>query len=129
MRFNGRKQFAGAFGRSGLVKKSVYNKPVKANEKHQYGDDWSQQSARCKKRDDYRCQASKVGLPKCSNRFPPPLSHLLHAHHLVPWVKCKDNRLSNLVTLCLSCHERHHNKKIGCQQISKKQIEFSKKLR
>jgi 5-methylcytosine-specific restriction endonuclease McrA len=31
-------------------------------------------------------------------------SERLHAHHVIPWIDSKDDRLTNLVTLCSSCH-------------------------
>lgn len=117
--------FSSSIGRHSLKSKSSI-KP-KTN-KHPYGDDWEQNSALCRKRDDYRCMAHKIGLPKCDNRFPPPLHHLIHAHHIVPWIKSKNNSLKNLISLCTSCHSKTHGKQIG-YSATDAQIKYSKKLR
>lgn len=126
MRMNGRKQFAPGVGRPSIKKYS--NTTANSGKIHPYGDDFPAQSKLCKKRDDYRCMAHTIGLPKCNNRFPPPLSHLLHAHHKVRWIKSKDNSLKNLISLCTSCHNREHGRKVG-YEATEAQIKFSKKLR
>lgn len=124
---NGRSQFKGV-GRAGVMKKHFAAKPASLTS-HPYGDDWPAQSAACKKRDDYRCMAHKIGLPKCSNRFPPPLTHLLGAHHIIRFAKSKDNRLSNLVSLCHECHSKEHGGKHVGYAATQAQKNFSKKLR
>jgi len=121
----GRKKFSSAVGRPTINSRS-FSKPA-SKTSHPYGDDWPQQSALCKKRDDYRCMAHKIGLPRCKNRFPPPLHHLLHAHHLVRWVKSKNNSLKNLITLCTTCHNKEHGRKVG-YEATEAQVRFSRKL-
>lgn len=125
----GRAMFAsGSVGRPSM-KRSNYAKTKIGSSEHPYGADWPSISAAVKKRDDYKCMAHKVGLPTCQNRFPPPLSGLCHAHHIVPWNKCKSNKMSNLVTLCVQCHEATHGGKHIGHKATDKQIRFSKKLR
>lgn len=35
-------------------------------------------------------------------------SESLVVHHIVPWPETQDNRLENLLTLCIGCHKRTH---------------------
>ena len=49
-------------------------------------------------RDNYTCQ--KCGK-KCSNKLGPDY---IQCHHKEPWRKTKNNDMTNLITLCLSCH-------------------------
>lgn len=101
----GRKKFAGV-NKTPISK----SKPYKTNSSiHPYGDDWPVISAAVKKRDNYTCQAHKIGLPKCNARYPGAFSHLLEAHHIIPFRKCKSNDMRNLVTLCRDCHSKTHD--------------------
>lgn len=50
------------------------------------------------KRDNYTCQSCGIsGIGMC-------------AHHIIPWEISKDDRLENLMTLCISCHMQIHRK-------------------
>jgi 5-methylcytosine-specific restriction endonuclease McrA len=63
---------------------------------------WKIQRNRCLKRDEYTCK--RCG---CKNKE-------LHIHHIIPWYIYENNKLSNLITLCESCHmkiEREYDKK------------------
>lgn len=72
-----------------------------------YGSNWRRQRNRARKRDGYKCQHCGVSESK--------LSHKLDVHHIRPLRDFggdyeKANRLSNLITLCRTCHalaERH----------------------
>lgn len=57
------------------------------------GPDWRVQRERAKQRDGHACQhCGKTGK--------------LSVHHMTPYRVSQDNRLSNLVTLCGSCHRK-----------------------
>lgn len=60
--------------------------------------EWKDLSAQCKERDGHICQ-------ECQQAFP---SRRLHAHHLIERRDGGTDTLDNLITLCLSCHRRHH---------------------
>ena len=64
------------------------------------GEDWDTQRKLCYKRDKYTCQDCGIVRSKS----------LLSAHHLVDYIKTKDNRLENLITLCLRCHGKRHGR-------------------
>jgi hypothetical protein len=54
---------------------------------------WKKQSARVFKRDNYQCQL-------CGS------NKKLNAHHVIPWRVEHNDKMSNLITLCDSCHRR-----------------------
>ncbi len=120
----GRRMFAGISAKPSF---SSFKKSY--GDKHPYGDDWPTQSKLCKKRDDYRCRADAIGLPKCSNRFPGQFSHLLEAHHVIPFRKCKSNDLRNLITLCKDCHNKTHKHMNDREGLSDKQKKVSRYFR
>mgnify|MGYP002072821447 CR=1 FL=1 len=91
-----------------LTKSSSKKLPTKA----MYGENWEELSQYVKKRDNYTCQAEKLGLSKCRVRFAPPFSNLLHAHHIIPLPK-GPNHPKNIITLCVSCHSKIHNRYLG----------------
>ena len=122
----GRRMFSSAVGRPSPNKRSN-SKTRNVEGVHPYGEDFPAQSLLCRKRDDYRCMAHKIGMARCHNRFPPPLHHLLAAHHIVPWIKSKNNSLRNLITLCHTCHSKEHGKSIG-YAATEAQKRYSKKL-
>lgn len=72
-----------------------------------YPPDWEWRSHKVKERDEYTCQASpeKVGLPTCSKVG---REEELHAHHIIPISKGGKHSFENLITLCLSCHDKLH---------------------
>lgn len=57
-------------------------------------------------RDDYTCQICGVRGGKFGNSE-------VHAHHITPLSEGGSHNLSNLVTLCESCHSSQHNYDIG----------------
>ena len=58
---------------------------------------WDFKDARTKvlERDNYCCT-------QCGD------NHLLCVHHITPWEYSHDNNLTNLITLCISCHLHIH---------------------
>jgi 5-methylcytosine-specific restriction endonuclease McrA len=61
------------------------------------GPNWNRQRSKARKRDDFECQ-------HCGNS-----ENQLNVHHIIPYKAFDDyekaNRLSNLITLCESCHQ------------------------
>lgn len=68
----------------------------------QYPDDWDERRQRVYKRDGYKCQ-------NCGARGGPGGNTRLHAHHKTPVSEGGSHRLSNLITLCPSCHNDQHD--------------------
>jgi hypothetical protein len=67
--------------------------------------DWDTRRRRAYKRDDWTCR-------RCGRRSGPYADGdgvRLHAHHKVPRSKGGSNQLSNLTTLCESCHNDSHS--------------------
>lgn len=77
-------------------------------DKRSYGDNWKELSAACKERDNYTCR-------KCKRYFPPGTRKNIHADHIVPISGGGKNKLTNLQTLCIWCHEKktNANRKLG----------------
>lgn len=66
-----------------------------------YGRNWTSQRRKAINRDNHQCQ-------NCGKKYDKPRS--LHVHHIIPAVLFKNdyeaaNDLSNLITLCIKCHE------------------------
>ena len=70
------------------------------NDANDYGPDWQRMRAQSRERDGYRCQ--QCGLAEDGRQH--------HVHHKIPFKKFAHaqaaNQLSNLITLCASCHQR-----------------------
>lgn len=80
--------------------------------RHDYGPNWTEQRARARARDGYRCQ--RCGISEAE------LGRELDVHHLIPFREFKydphdparanryleANRLENLITLCPACHRQ-----------------------
>lgn len=81
----------------GLFKVLDLDSPYSAKE---YGPNWSKQRQKCLERDEYTCQVCSVRGDE--------LNRELAVHHITPRRKFDDNwgqnRLSNLIALCPSCH-------------------------
>lgn len=117
------------YGPKGVGRPRIFQKRrTEPTGAHQYGDDWPQISAEVRKRDNYQCMAHKIGLPPCKNRFPPPLHHLLHCHHIHRWAKSKNNAMKNLITVCVTCHGKEHGRSVG-RDPTAKQMRFAKNLK
>jgi DEAD/DEAH box helicase domain-containing protein len=71
-----------------------------SNDANKYGPDWTQQRDRARSRDEFRCQV--CGLEEGDREH--------HVHHKTPFRQFDSpktaNQISNLVTLCPSCHRR-----------------------
>jgi DEAD/DEAH box helicase domain-containing protein len=71
-----------------------------ANDPNDYGPNWAAQRDRARERDSHRCQ--QCGTPEGARAH--------HVHHKIPFRAFASyqqaNQLSNLVTLCPSCHRR-----------------------
>ncbi len=63
-----------------------------------YGDDWSKIRLIIYKRDNFTCQECGITMNETRKAH--------HIHHIVPFLQSFDNSLSNLITLCPSCHKR-----------------------
>jgi hypothetical protein len=74
-----------------------------------YPPDWKARTKAVFRRDDYTCQS-------CGEKSGPHAGEEgaeLLAHHEAPLAKGRSNRLDNLETLCVECHEREHDHPIG----------------
>lgn len=75
----------------------------------EYGPNWNEQRKKARKRDSYTCQRCGIGKKAHMEKY----GTLPHVHHIVPWHEFqspeKRNALSNLVTLCASCHKKIEN--------------------
>ncbi|MGB0385863.1 MAG: HNH endonuclease [Ardenticatenaceae bacterium] len=83
-----------------------------------YGPSWNQQAKKVRKRDGYRCQCCGISQKK--------LTRSLDVHHIRPFKEFgyipgqndnykKANELSNLISLCGSCHRKAETGKIPIQ--------------
>lgn len=72
-----------------------------------YGPNWHEKRRRALARDDYECAACGVTEAEHRERF----NSGLEVHHIIParefeWDE-EMNRLNNLVTLCIQCHQKY----------------------
>lgn len=80
------------------------------NKRSYRGDDWEDVRRQVYKRDRYTCRHCLI---KCVSRKRFEAGNtdgkaLIQCHHLEPWSATKNNDLSNLITLCASCHKKTH---------------------
>lgn len=86
-----------------------------------YGPNWKRQAREARKRDGYKCQHCNVAQSD--------LNCLLHVHHIKPFRTFnyvvganenykKANRLSNLISLCPSCHHKAEPDDYRIQQMT-----------
>ena len=66
-----------------------------------YPEDWDSRRRRVYRRDSHQCQ-------KCNAKGGPRGDVELHAHHITPKSQGGSHELSNLETLCKSCHASAH---------------------
>lgn len=68
------------------------------------GPDWTEIAGKARARDQHQCQGCGMSREQHAERW----GKALEVHHIVPFYEFTDhkkaNRLSNLVTLCKSCH-------------------------
>lgn len=101
-------QFAGRCLVRGLYNLAGLDSPYSAKE---YGPNWTKQRNRCLDRDGRQCRVCGVDGSE--------LDRELAVHHITPRTRFDDgdwramNDLSNLVTLCHSCHGRFERKFVG----------------
>lgn len=74
--------------------------------KNYRGEDWEQARRAALERDRYMCQ-----YLKCINQA-------TAVHHIIPYSKTKDNRLSNLISLCNKHHKHEDNHYVQFKQVS-----------
>lgn len=78
------------------------------------GPDWKAVSDRARKRDGFKCQHCGMTQEECLSRS----GRDLDVHHIVPfhnWPNAKAaNKMSNLISLCASCHRIEEAK---CEQV------------
>lgn len=66
-----------------------------------YPEDWNKRRKKVYKRDNYECQS-------CGKRGGPYGDFELHADHITPISEGGSHKLSNLRTLCKTCHVQRH---------------------
>ena len=77
------------------------------------GEDWYSQRQKALIRDNYTCQDCNVHRDKLDS------PRHMHVHHISPYQISNDNSLENLITLCVSCHnKREHVDGIHSMNIS-----------
>ncbi len=76
-----------------------------------YGDDWDKIRYLVYCRDRFTCQHCWSKMNK---------NNILHVHHKIPFLISFDNSLTNLITLCASCHRREDAKIIKELKLQKK---------
>jgi len=71
-----------------------------------YGSNWNDQRNKARERDECTCQRCGIEQEEHIEKY----GTLPHVHHIRPWHEFKSeekrNALSNLVTLCASCHRK-----------------------
>jgi 5-methylcytosine-specific restriction endonuclease McrA len=68
------------------------------------GEAWDKARMRALVRDDFQCQAHRLGLPPCGETR---LRHL-QVHHKIERQHGGTHDLDNLLTVCASCHSKIH---------------------
>lgn len=67
------------------------------------GEDWYSQRQKALTRDLYKCQDCGILRSQLEN------PQHMHVHHIIPYQLSKDNSLDNLITLCVSCHNKREH--------------------
>lgn len=81
-----------------------------------YGDDWEAVRMLVYARDNFVCKDCGMNMHESSSKFGCPL----HVHHKIPFLQSFDNSLTNLITLCKSCHLSAENK---ARHLSKSEVD------
>ena len=74
------------------------------------GHNWEEQRIEVYKRDNYTCQKCSVKCVSRRDATPKSFHQIIQCHHIVFWRETQDNSLSNLVTMCVTCHAKVHQK-------------------
>lgn len=86
-----------------------------ARERADYGLSWPSQRQRTLERDGHTCQRCGINAEQHKEKY----GMSLHVHHIIPWHEFDDheqrNDLSNLVTLCASCHGEYEQLPVNPQ--------------
>jgi predicted HNH restriction endonuclease len=73
--------------------------------KKYYGENWRKQRREARKRDNYKCVMCGITEEEYGME--------LSVHHIIPFVAFDDyreaNKLSNLISVCESCHRKIHS--------------------
>ena len=81
----------------------------KGGTKPHYGKSWREQREKAVERDQYTCQSCGI----TADEHLQDVGTDLHVHHITPWDEFDNheerNKLSNLITLCASCHRTWEN--------------------
>ena len=82
--------------------------PEITGEQYQYGELFYHRNYKqaCKVRDGFKCRVCKKQRTPSAYRNS---SKNLQAHHIKPRIEGGTDRLSNLMTLCKDCHDKHHS--------------------
>lgn len=74
------------------------------------GPYWDEIRKECYKRDNYVCQDCGVKCIGKAGANKETTNKIIQCHHIKGFESEKDNKIDNLVTLCLSCHLKRHGK-------------------
>lgn len=78
-------------GRKKYCSRDCANKAMVKATVYVYGKTWAKQRRKARQRDGHTCQTCGA-------------TENLHVHHKIPYRISRSNALSNLITLCASCH-------------------------
>jgi len=78
------------------------------NKKCWRGNDWETLRKEIYKRDEYTCQ--NCGIKCVSKNRKNSGFNIIQCHHIESYKINKNNKKGNLITLCLRCHLKVHNK-------------------
>lgn len=95
-----------------ILKRGMGNPNYRGGAVEYRGPNWRRQSRLARVRDGYTCQI-------CGKK---PKLHRCHVHHIKPYREFDGdwqsaNELSNLITLCASCHARVEAGKLDCPKL------------
>lgn len=68
-----------------------------------HDSDYYENRAKALIRDDFTCQAHRIGLPECGRR-----TVHMEIHHIKWLSRGGTHELTNLVTICSDCHDKIH---------------------
>jgi hypothetical protein len=83
--------------------------PERSRSAGDYSSNWSSLRKRTLNRDNWKCQS-------CGSLGGEFGDATLQAHHIIPKSKDGDDKLSNLITLCLKCNKTEHGQSISSRK-------------